>query len=74
MTRNEIAELIKDSIIDMKELKGYDMASRTSSYLGFKYTWRIEIQYDKSDKVISADANTANELCGYLDRRWNIGG
>lgn len=72
LTRDEVGHMIPDRIVDMCDIKGFDVAYRTRQWLGMRYTWILVISYE-NDLVRDARAHTNNNLTGWLDRSpWSV--
>jgi hypothetical protein len=69
MTREAALAVLRDPVIDMRDLKGFDVASRETTMLGGSSYWQLLITYDASGQVNTAKAHFIHSGCGISNPR-----
>jgi hypothetical protein len=68
--RDEVMKHAPD-LVDMRELKGFDIATREYRQWGFrKCWWQLMVQYDDSGLVKSVEASFTDPSCGIFNTGW----
>jgi len=71
MTRTEVLDIIPD-LFDMRETKGFDVASQNTTFLRKPYHWYLTLLYDEQGKLQDAHVSTGNAWSGIFDQRASI--
>jgi len=69
MPRQDLLGILNDEVVDLRDLKGYDSASRSVSIFGLSSYWQLWIVYDASGRVSKADARFVTHDCGLFNTK-----
>ncbi|MEK0451120.1 MAG: hypothetical protein RL088_3388 [Verrucomicrobiota bacterium] len=69
MPRAEVLAILRDEVIDMRELKGFDVTSHETTMLGSSSYWQLLITYDASGRVSTAEAHFIHRDCGLFNKK-----
>jgi hypothetical protein len=70
-SREQVLRIIPDTLIDLRELKGFDIATREYTQWGVrKCWWQLELIYDEADMVKSIEARFTDPNCGLYNTKW----
>jgi hypothetical protein len=71
MSRDEVHDRIPDTLNDMRELKGFDIAGREYMQWGIRRCrWQLKVTYDQQGLVRTVETSFTDPDCGLYNTRW----
>lgn len=69
MPRDELLKTVKGDVSDMRELKGFESITQSTTMFGFPSYWQLLVTYDASNGLSSAEATFIHQTYGFMSTK-----
>lgn len=69
MSREDAHAVLSGKIVDMRDLKGFDVLTRETRMFGDRVYWQLRVTYDQSGRVATAEASYVDSGCGLFNKK-----